>query len=111
LYPGLAEQARGVTDREEIRKIFAGAPVCSLLVVAFGWSLGSFAGGFVATWLGKRPPFRHALMLGVVITLMGVLNNIGLPPPLWFWCLSLLVPIPSACIGALLAPAKRDVAA
>lgn len=104
LYPDLAKQAQGVTDRDEIRRIFAAAPVCSLLVVLLGWTLGSFLGGFTATRIGKRPPFRHAFIVGALITLGAIANNLMLPPPAWFWLAGVILPIPAACTGALLGP-------
>ncbi len=105
LYPDLAKQAQGVTDREEIRRIFATAPTGSLLVVLFGWALGSFAGGLLATWIGKRPPYRHALTVGILVTLGVIANNLMLPPPAWFWLVGVILPIPAACAGARVAPA------
>lgn len=108
LYPELGKLGTGVTDREEIRKLLAGAPAGAFLVVLLGWALGSFAGGFTATWIGKQPPYRHALILGVLLTLAGIANNLMVPPPLWFWVAGFLVFIPAACAGARLAP--RSVA-
>jgi len=103
LYPGLAKAAEGVTDREALRSLFAGAPVGSLFVVVFGWALGSLAGGWVAARIGKRSPVWHALALGVCLTLAGVANNLTLPPPLWFWVASVAVLLPAAYVGGRLA--------
>jgi hypothetical protein len=104
LYPELGKMAEGVTDRETIRKIFASAPVGSLLVVLGGWVLGSLLGGAVATWVGRQPLYRHAMILGVLVTLGAIANNLMLPPPLWFWVVGVVLPIPAACAGARLAP-------
>jgi hypothetical protein len=97
LYPEMGKLAEGVTDR-------ASSPVGAFLVVILGWVLGSTAGGFLATWIGKKPPYRHAVILGVLLTLAGILVNLKMPPPAWFWIATLLVFIPSACAGARLAP-------
>ena len=104
LYPELGKLAEGVTDREVIRRIFASAPVGALLVVIFGWALGSLAGGCVAAWITRRTPVGHALVLGGLLTLAGIANNLMVPPPLWFWIAGLLVLIPAAIAGARLAP-------
>ena len=104
LYPELGKAAEGVTDREAIREILAGAPVGALLVVAVGWALGSFAGGCVAARIGWRSPVRHALVLGAILTLAGIANNLMLPPPAWFWIVGLVVFVPAALLGARLAP-------
>ena len=53
--------------------IMASAPVGAFLVVILGWALGSATGGFIATWLGQKPPYRHAVILGVFLTFAGIL--------------------------------------
>src|SRR5262245_14728026 len=105
-YPELARQAEGVTDRQALRQIFAGAPVGALLVVLLGWVLGSLVGGLATARFGKSSPVGHALALGVVLTLAGIANNLMMPPPLWFWVAGLVVFVPVACAGALLAPGR-----
>lgn len=100
LYPELAKAAEGVTDREAIRALFAAAPVGALLVVIGGWILGSFAGGWVAARVAGRAGTRHGLVLGLLLTLAGVANNLMLPPPLWFWIAGLVVMLPAAWTGA-----------
>jgi len=105
LYPDLAKQAQGVTNIEDMRTLMAGAPPGSLLVVLVGWTLGSLTGGLVATSIGRRPPYRHAIYLGLLVTLCALANNMMLPPPAWFLVAGVLVPIPAACAGARFAPA------
>ena len=102
-YPELAKAAEGVTDREAIRALFAAAPVGALLVVVGGWILGSFAGGWVAARAAPRAGTRHALVLGLLLTLAGIANNLMLPPPPWFWIAGLIVMLPAAWAGARLA--------
>jgi hypothetical protein len=109
LYPGLAKSAEGVTDREQIKALLAGAPVGALVVVLFGWVLGSAAGGFLTTLISRKPPGRHALILGVLLTLAGIANNLMLPPPFWFSIATLAVFLPATFVGARLAPQPRCV--
>jgi len=106
LYPGLAKAAEGVKDREAMRALFAAAPVGALLVVIGGWTLGSFIGGWVAARLAGRATTGHALVLGVLLMLAGLANNLMLPPPLWFWIVSMVVFLPAAYAGARLVPAR-----
>jgi hypothetical protein len=106
LYPELGKLAEGVTDRETIRTLLAGAPVGALLVVIAGWVLGALTGGFVAGWIGWDAPVRYALVLGGLLTLAGIANNLMLPPPGWFWIPTLLVFLPAAHFGARLAPTR-----
>ena len=109
LYPELAKLAAGVSDRDVVRDILAHAPLGAFLVVLFGWSLGSVAGGFVAAWIASRSPVRHAMILGGLLTLAGIANNLMIPPPLWFCVVSLVVFIPAAYAGGRLAPHSAAV--
>lgn len=106
LYPELAKAADGVRDRETIRAMLATAPVGAFLVVIAGWILGGVAGSWLTARLAARATVRHGLVLGVLLTLAGVANNLMIPPPLWFWIASVVVLMPSAYVGARLAPAR-----
>jgi hypothetical protein len=111
LYPGLGKMAEGMTDREAIRNLMATAPVGAFLVVLFGWMLGSLVGGLLAAWIGWNAPGAHALVLGGLLTLAGIANNLMIPPPMWFWILSLVVFLPAAHTGARLAPRRNQATA
>jgi len=108
LYPELGKAAQGVTDKEAMRALMAGAPVGAFLVVLIGWALGSFVGGFVAARIAPASPLAHALVLGGLLTLAGVANNLLIPPPGWFWIPTLLVFLPGACAGASVARVKSS---
>ena len=101
-YPELGKAAEGVTDRERLRVLVAAAPVGALLVVIGGWILGGVAGGWAAARLSARQPVTHSLVVGALLTLAGVANNLMIPPPLWFWIVSLAVLMPAAYFGARL---------
>jgi len=111
LYPELGAMAAGMTDREAIKALLASAPVGAFLVVLLGWALGSLAGGFIAAWIGRNAPAAHALVLGVLLTLAGIANNIMIPPPAWFWIPTLVVFLPAALAGARLAPGRNRATA
>ena len=107
-YPELAKAAEGVRDREKLRALFATAPLGALLVVIVGWILGSVAGGWVTAWLAPKAKMSHGLVLGLLLTLAGIANNLMLPPPLWFWIASLVVFIPAVYLGARLRGARSS---
>ncbi len=102
-HPDLARAAEGVTDRESLRALLEQAPVTALLVVVAGWILGAVAGGWIAARLATRARLGHGLTLGVLLTMAGVASNLMLPPPLWFWVVSLPVFLPAVYLGARLA--------
>jgi hypothetical protein len=102
LHPQLGRIAEGMTDREAIRSLLASAPIGAFLVVMAGWAIGSLAGGWLAARVARRAPVGHALVLGALLTLGGIANNLMVPPPLWFWITSLLVLLPAAYAGGRL---------
>ena len=105
LYPELGNAAQGLKDKEAIRTLMASAPVGALLVVLLGWALGSLVGGYLAAWIARSAPVAYALVLGVLLTLAGIGNNLMLPPPAWFWIPTVLLFLPAAWVGARMAPA------
>jgi len=100
IYPELGKAGQGMTDREAVRALLATAPVGAFLVVITGWVLGSGAGGWLTARIAGRSGITHGLVLGALLTLAGVANNLMVPPPLWFWFASLVVLLPSAYAGA-----------
>jgi len=108
LYPELGRLAKGMTDREAVKALLANAPVGAFLVVLLGWVLGSLVGGFLSARIVWNAPVAHALVLGGLLTLAGIANNLMLPPPGWFWIPSLVVFLPAAYAGARLAPRKNQ---
>lgn len=108
LYPELGNAAKalteqGTTDPESIRALMAAAPVGALVVVLLGWLLGGIAGGWVTARIAGINGIRNALILGALLTLAGIANNLMLPPPLWFWIAGMLVLLPAAWFGGRLA--------
>jgi len=107
----IGKSAEGVTNRQEIKAILASAPVGMLAVVLVGWALGSVVGGFLATLISRKPPGRQAIVLGALLTLAGVANNLMLPPPFWFWIATFAVLLPPTYVGARLVPRQTPVGA
>jgi hypothetical protein len=68
------------------------------------------AGGYLATLISGKPPYGHAVVLGV-FALAGVANNLMLPPPLWFWIATIAVFLPATFAGAWLVPPRAPAAA
>ena len=109
LYPELGKSAAGVTDIQKIKEIMASAPIGALVVVLFGWGLGSLAGGFLATLISRKQSVRPALVLAGLLTLAGIANNLMLPPPIWFWLATFVVFLPATYLGARLVPKKEPI--
>lgn len=108
LYPELGNAAKalsesGSSNPEAIRALMASAPAGALLVVLLGWFLGATVGGWVTARIAGVNGVRNALILGALLTLGGIANNLMLPPPLWFWIVGMLILLPAAGLGGRLA--------
>src|SRR5580700_7487337 len=62
------------------------------------------AGGYVAAWLARRAPVRHAVIMGAIqfgLTVLAMVS-LGLAAPLRNWIVSLVLTVPAAWIGGIL---------
>ncbi len=93
-------------DQDAMRNFVANLPAMPYLVLAVGYAVGSFIGGFVATKIaGAADGFLPALIIGVLLTVIGVFNFFFAVPgsPIWAIILCLATYIPFALIGNRLA--------
>ena len=92
---------------EAMRAFVASMPPTAYLILAAGYAFGSLVGGFVAAKIagGSSAGFIPALVIGVLLTLMGVVNFFVAMPgsPAWAIALCLVTYIPFALIGNKLA--------
>jgi hypothetical protein len=89
-------------DHAKLAEYMANGPVTAYIVVLIGGIIGAFAGGFVATKMGRRwsPGATLAIIVGLLLTLAMVANVMTLPgQPLWFIVASFLTFIPATLIG------------
>lgn len=75
-------------------------PTESLLVVVFAYVLGPMAGGYIAARLAPFKRYFHAIAVGAVQLIFGVITLALFPHPEWFWIATLVVFIPAALAGA-----------
>jgi hypothetical protein len=74
-------------------------PLQALLLVALGWTAGSFVGGFVATRAAGGHTAGPALVLAVLLTAAGGLNAWMIQNPAWFHAGGLPVFVLFAMLG------------
>jgi hypothetical protein len=89
------------TNMESVRAMMKDIPLGALLFVLAAWVIGTAAGGAVAAKIASRKPVLHAIIVGVVILALTVVNLVMIPHPTWFAVVSLLAAVPAAYVGAL----------
>jgi hypothetical protein len=72
------------TNAEQLKELMANAPFLALFMVQIGAFLGAFVGGVVATSVMKLEDKVPALLVGAVLTVLGSINLLMIPHPLWF---------------------------
>ena len=75
-------------------------PSESLLVVVLAYVLGPMSGGYIAARLAPFKRYFHAIAVGAVQLIFGVITLALFPHPEWFWIATLVVFIPAALAGA-----------
>lgn len=98
-YPKNAEYM----SRDEWTAYISSMPARAFAIILVGYIIAAFAGGFIATKMGRRwsPGPSLALIVGVLLTLGGVANFFVMLPgqPLWFIAVSLVCYIPFSLLG------------
>lgn len=80
-------------------------PLAAKVMLAVAWTLGAFAGGYVAARIAWHP--RGAAVLIALLVISGVISMIlRVPHPSWLAAAGLLLPIPAALLAARLARRK-----
>lgn len=101
-----------MNDPARMQEYMRSLPTQAYVVVLIGYFLGSFAGGYIVSNMSRResPGIGLGLLIGIVLTVMGVLNFFVFVPgqPMWVAIIALLTFIPVALLGHILAR-KSDV--
>ena len=99
MYPGV--KLEGLTP-EEIAVIMGNMPTGAYVMLLFGYTLGSVAGGMVTALISGRNDARPSLIVGGLLLVGGIADIIMIPgQPLWVNITSILLYIPFAYIGFL----------
>jgi hypothetical protein len=75
-------------------------PTETLLVVILAYLLGPLSGGYIAARLAPAKRYYHAIAVGAVQMIFGVVTLTLFPHPHWFWIATLIIFIPAAMLGA-----------
>ncbi|HSA57212.1 MAG TPA: hypothetical protein VLE53_15980 [Gemmatimonadaceae bacterium] len=91
----------GTADREALARAMAGLPLGAFLMVLLSYALGSLLGGWVAARNAPRAPMAHALAVGALLTLAGLMNLMAFRHPTWFIVLNVPEFVFFAWLGGL----------
>jgi len=91
-----------MNDSEALRQYMETLPPSAFLLVLLSHFMGSFGSGFTAAMLAKRGKVIHALVMGVLFLITGIMNLRALPHPLWFMIVDPIIFLPAALAGAML---------
>ena len=75
-------------------------PTGAMAVVIIAWALGALGAGIVSTLVSKdHTSSNPALISGGILFVLGIINMITIPHPIWFWIAGVLVYLPFAWLG------------
>lgn len=97
-----------IADRQALSAAIADAGPHVLIGVLVAWALGTFIGAWVAVRIGARGPRLHAVLVGLILLALAVVNMLAIPHPTWFWIVGVLLFIPAALLGARAARSRSD---
>lgn len=92
-------------DPQALAAHIAAAPLPAMLVVVAGWVSAALLGGWVAARIARHRRVA-ALVIGALVVLGVVANNLMIPHPLWMTIAGIALPIPVAWFAARLVRAK-----
>jgi hypothetical protein len=90
-------------NKEVLKELMNTMPKGALLMVILAHAIGTFGGGVVTALIATEKRIMFSAITGGVVLIMGIVNLIMLPHPVWFAIADILVYIPFAYFGALLA--------
>lgn len=83
-------------------QFIATMPVGAKAILVAAWTLGAFAGGYIAAKIAAHP--RAVAVIVALVVVSGVVAMlVKFPHPSWVGALGLLLPIPAALFAARLA--------
>lgn len=64
-----------ITDPSAVKAFTATLPWTAYILVLLGWIIGAFKAGYITTRLARESAFRLSLVVGIILTVLGAINN------------------------------------
>lgn len=87
-------------DPDQLAQVMADAPTAALIIVLFGWFVGTFAAAALATRIARARRLGPAMAVGGFFLIAGIANMWMIPHPTWFWIVGVALFLPAAWLGA-----------
>jgi len=85
---------------EAVRSFAQNLPWTAYLLVLFGWYDGSFFAGWISSKISKNNTKIIPILIGIFLTISGIMNFIMLQHPLWVVIIGLPAFIPLTILGS-----------
>lgn len=95
-----------VSDREAMQAYISSLPSVTFLIVLSGYLLGSFFCGLIIRLISKSNDNTSALLAGIGLTTVGIVNFFSFEHPWWVIIVGLLIFIPATLFGFNIARRK-----
>jgi hypothetical protein len=92
-------------DIHETPDFLSRMPVMALAWIVLGFAAGAFVGGLVAAAISRGR--KASMVVGALLLVATILMFFEIPHPGWMIAAGLIVPLPSAWLGAWLMTRKR----
>lgn len=73
-----------IMDPVAVRAFTETLPWTAYILVFLGWVVGSFKAGCVTTYLSKEETYRLSFDVGILLTILGILNNLMIGHSMFF---------------------------
>lgn len=73
-----------IYDTGAVHAFTASLPWTVYILVFFGWVLGAFKAGCVTTYLAKEQTYHLSFVVGIILTILGIANNIMIGHDVFF---------------------------
>ena len=91
---------------ESLSKGVSTLPTNAFILALLAYVVSSFIAGIVATIISKRTTRNPSLVVGVILTIMGVYYIVNMHQPAWFSIASLFAYLPFTYLGYIVSRKK-----
>jgi len=89
--------------QESLLAYAASTPESAIACMLAAWAVAALVGGGVAAWVARSSHGAAALAIGALLTAVVIVHATLIPHAEWVTVVGVLLPIPFAVLGALLA--------